>query len=183
MCGAMEGVSYIDIVVVALTVLLGLKGIINGLVREFFGLSGIVGGVFLASRYSDVMGEWIGRNLYAFENQAALNLAGFVAILALFWIAMLLVAEIVLRLVRASSLSGADRLLGFLFASGKIFVIFSIIVYALSNIEIINSNLKRYTSSSVLYPVLLMVGSEVIKLDSLTKIPEEERVIPIPQAE
>ncbi len=178
----MEGVSYIDIIVVALTVLLGLKGIINGLVREFFGLSGILGGVFLASRYSEMMGVWISKNLYAFENQAALNLAGFVAILAAFWIAMLILAELVLRLVRASSLSGTDRLLGFLFAAGKNFIIFAIIAYALSNVEIINSNLKRYTGSSIVYPILLAVGGMVIELDSLTKIPQE-RAIPAPQAE
>ena len=180
--GIMEGVSYIDIIVVALTVLLGLKGIINGLVREFFGLSGILGGVFLASRYSEMMGVWISKNLYAFENQAALNLAGFVAILAAFWIAMLILAELVLRLVRASSLSGTDRLLGFLFAAGKNFIIFAIIAYALSNVEIINSNLKRYTGSSIVYPILLAVGGMVIELDSLTKIPQE-RAIPAPQAE
>ena len=48
----MNSFSYFDLVVGLLIVLVGLKGIVNGFIREVFGLIGIVGGVFIASVYA-----------------------------------------------------------------------------------------------------------------------------------
>lgn len=181
----MDGINYIDIVVLALVVVLGLKGIVNGFIREFFGLAGIIGGVYIASRNAENIGEWVSENLYAFENEAALTLAGFVLVLAAVWVACLLLAEAAVKLVKLSALGGIDRLLGFLFASGKIFMVFSVIAYALSNVEIIRSNLARYTDSSFIYPLLVKAGGEVVKIDSvesLTKRASEAASVPeIPQ--
>lgn len=176
----MEGINYIDIVVLALVVLLGLKGIVNGFIREFFGLSGIIGGVYVASRYADSMGMWVSKNLYAFENQAAISLAGFVLILASVWIASLILAEIVVRLVKLSALGTVDRIFGFIFASGKIFMIFSIIAYALSSVEIVSSNLKRYTDTSFVYPLLVKAGGEVVKIDSVSSLTQKVQESELP---
>ncbi|MGP1449733.1 MAG: CvpA family protein [Wolinella sp.] len=166
----MEDINYIDIAVLALVTLLGLKGIINGFIREFFGLTGIVGGVYVASRYAESMGMWVSKNLYAFENEATINLAGFVLILAGVWIACLIFAEVLLRLVRLSALGVVDKIFGFIFASGKIFMIFSVIAYALSSIEIINNNIERYTSTSFAYPMLLATGRSIVKIDSVSSL-------------
>ena len=50
----MEISAWIDIAVVAFTLILGIKGIINGLIKELFGLIGLIGGLVIATRFSDV---------------------------------------------------------------------------------------------------------------------------------
>ncbi|MCD8477442.1 MAG: CvpA family protein [Sulfurospirillum sp.] len=42
----MTHISMFDIISLALVLILGIKGIINGFVKEVFGLLGIIGGVF-----------------------------------------------------------------------------------------------------------------------------------------
>ena len=50
----MDLVTWFDIIVIALVLILGVKGIINGLIKETFGLIGLIGGLVVASRFSDV---------------------------------------------------------------------------------------------------------------------------------
>lgn len=48
---------WFDAFILGFTLLLGLKGIINGLIKEIFGLLGIIGGVFIASKYATQAAE------------------------------------------------------------------------------------------------------------------------------
>lgn len=172
----MEDINYLDILVIALVAILGFKGILNGLVKEFFGLFGIVGGVYVASRYSDSLSLAI-ESLYLFENKTATLLAGFVVILVLFWIGALIVGKIVSKLVELSALSAIDKIFGFIFGAGKIFLIFSIIIYTLSNIEVVRKNIDQFTENSITYPLLLEFGGMIVKLE------ESSGIISLPMSE
>ena len=55
----MDAVSWFDLVVVALVLVLGIKGLLNGFIKEIFGIIGLIGGVIVASRYADEVGEFI----------------------------------------------------------------------------------------------------------------------------
>ena len=44
----MQDFSLFDLIIIAITLLLGLKGLFRGLVKEVFGLLGIVGAIFVA---------------------------------------------------------------------------------------------------------------------------------------
>ncbi len=167
-CRYMDNFNYIDIVVLALVGILGFKGLFNGLVKEFFGLFGIIGGVFVASRYSLELGVFISENLYYIENRSAINLVGFIAILLSFWIASIVVGRFVSKLVKLSALELIDRIFGFIFGAGKIFLIFAIITYTISNIEIVKKNISSFTENSITYPILLEAGSLIIRLDGET---------------
>ena len=46
----MDAVSWFDLVVVALVLVLGIKGLLNGFIKEIFGIIGLIGGVIVASR-------------------------------------------------------------------------------------------------------------------------------------
>ena len=59
-----------------------------------------------------------------------------------------------------------DRFLGFVFGAGKVFLLFSIIVYALSNVESINKKLEEKVQDSMVYPILKQTGQYIIKLDT-----------------
>lgn len=161
----MESFSWFDLVVGALILLLAIRGVINGFVREFFGFVGIVGGVYGASVYGSSVGEWISANIYTFKNPSAVSLVGFLVLLAMIWGIALILAEVVQRLVHLSALSGLNRILGFCFGALKVFMIFAILIATITNIQFAKNIIEKYTQESYLYPILLSTGTAVIKLD------------------
>lgn len=159
--------SYFDIVISILVLFLGLKGIINGFFKELFGLIGIIGGIFLASRVGDDVGKFINDTILKFENDAAVSFTGFLVTLALFWLFMIIVGAIFKRLSSLSGLGIFDKILGFVFSAGKFFLIASVIVYAAYNIKAMRPNLDSIMKNSFMFPVLVETGSVIMKLDPI----------------
>ncbi|MBL0687054.1 MAG: CvpA family protein [Sulfurospirillum sp.] len=162
----MENISIFDIISLSLIFILGIKGVINGLIKEVFGLIGIVGGIFLASRFAEEIGQLVNKYIYQIENGAAQYLAGFITLLILFWILSLIVGNVLESLVKMSGLGAINKLAGFVAGSAKIFLVFSILAITLSNIEFLKTRVDSYMSKSFMYPVFIEVGSYIVKMDS-----------------
>jgi len=161
----LENISIFDIIVISLIVILGLKGLFRGLTKELFGLIGIVGGVFIASRLAKNVGE-IANSIIPVDNESTILLIGFIITLILFWIIAYVLGVVLEKVFSASGLGVFDRLLGFVFGAGKIFLLFAIIAYALSNVKMINDNLQPKLKDSMVFPMLVETGSYIIKLDT-----------------
>ena len=161
----MENINIFDLVVVALITILGLKGLFRGFTKEFFALIGIIGGVFIASRLSQDTGEIV-NSMIPMQNDNTILLSGFVVSLVVFWIIAYLVGIVLSKIFKMSGLGFFDRILGFVFGAGKIFLLFSIISYAVSQVKIINDNLAPKLESSIVFPILQETGSYIIQLDT-----------------
>ncbi len=161
----MENISYLDLIVASLILLLGLKGIINGFFKEFFGMVGIVGGIFVGSNVGPKLGAWVDSLIFHFENDSAIAFTGFIIILATFWLGMTYIGHLFSKLSVRSGMGPLDKIFGFVLGAGKIFFIFAVIVYALSSVNIIKKSLDPVFEKSMLYPVLYAVGSVVIQID------------------
>jgi len=157
--------NYFDAVIASIVVILGIKGMMNGFVKEFFGLVGLVGGVYIAARMAHAAGDFIDKNFYHMENATVLQLVGFITILALVWLIAVAVGSLFSSLTQASGLGPINRLLGFIVGGGKYFLIFALIVTALSNVTLVKDNLQKYVKNSLLYPYLVETGSLLINLD------------------
>jgi len=161
----LENINIFDIVVLSLVALLGLKGLFRGFTKEFFGLVGIVGGVFVSSRIANTMGTFI-NNIIPMENENTVLLAGFIFSLVIFWIIAYVLGTILSKVFTLSGLGIFDRILGFSFGAGKIFLLFSIIAYAVTQVKSINDNLAPKMKNSIVFPILKDTGSYIIKLDT-----------------
>jgi membrane protein required for colicin V production len=161
----LENINIFDLIVVALITILGLKGLFRGFTKEFFALVGIVGGVFIASRLSKDAGEIV-NSIIPMQNENTVLLAGFVLTLIVFWIIAYIVGSALEKIFKMSGLGIFDRLLGFLFGAGKIFLLFSIISYAVSQVKMINDNLAPKLETSIVFPLLVETGSYIIRLDT-----------------
>lgn len=159
--------SYFDIVISILVLFLGLKGIINGFFKELFGLLGIIGGIFIASRVGKDVGKFINDSVLKFENDAAISFTGFLVTFALFWLFMIGVGIIFKKLSSLSGLGVFDKILGFIFSASKFFLIAAVIAYALYNIKAMKENLDSIMKNSSLFPVLVETGSAIMKLDPI----------------
>ena len=160
----MEISAWIDIAVVALTLILGVKGIINGLIKELFGLIGLIGGLVIATRFSDVAEKFINENIYKFDNSSMLQFVAFVSLWIVFWLICLLIGKFLAKMLALSGLGFLDRLGGFVVGSAKIFLTFAAVLAVASGTGV-NSLIEPYVKDSKIYPVLLSAGKWITNID------------------
>ena len=158
-------IHYFDIVVGVIVLLLGLKGILNGFFKEIFGLIGIIGGIFVASRVGHHGGTYLNDSIFNFSSEAAVSFTGFLVTLALFWLVMVIVGVAFKKLSSLSGLGPVDKILGFIVGSGKFFLIAAVISFAIYNIKAVRSSLDSALKGSVLFPVLVETGGYIMKID------------------
>jgi len=163
---SMMDFNYFDVTISAIVLILGIKGFMQGFIKEVFGLLGLVGGVYFASRLSDKAATFIDTNFLHLENASLLQLIGFLAILIVIWFSATILGSIFSKLTSESGLGFLNRLFGFIAGGGKYFLIFALIVTALSNVTLVKDNLEKYVNDSVLYPYLKEAGSYLINLDT-----------------
>lgn len=166
-----------DIVVVAITVVLGLKGLFRGFIKEVFGLVGIVGGIFVASRVSEDVGSLIAP-IFALQNQSTINLIGFIVALVAFWIVVYILGMILTKIFAMSGLGIFNRLFGFIFGSAKVFLILSVISYAVYQVDTFKTKIDKSFASSIVFPLLVDTGSYIVKLDTSKITTKVQEVIP-----
>ncbi len=160
--------NYFDIIASSIILLLGLKGILNGFFKEVFGLLGIVGGIFIASRFGPDVGEYLNSLVFNFDNKGAVGFTGFLATLAVFWLLMIMVGAIFKKLSSMSGLGVFDRILGFVFGASKFFLIAAVIAHAIYNIQSFRSTVDSAMQNSYLFPILTQTGSVIMKIDPVS---------------
>lgn len=157
--------NYFDLIIITVVLLLGLKGIINGFFKELFGLIGIIGGIFVASRFDQEVGTVVNDALFHFESNAAVTFTGFLMTLILFWVLMITLGLVLKKLLAVSGLGILDRIMGFVIGSGKFFLIASVIVYAVFNIKIVRDNFQETIDSSLILPMMIKTGNVIMQID------------------
>ncbi|RAX54463.1 hypothetical protein CCY99_03695 [Helicobacter sp. 16-1353] len=168
----MEFPDYFDIIIVAIVIILALKGLFSGFIREVCSTIGIVGGVLVASRYNIEFGAWI-NSFIKLQSTTLLNLIGFMIILALIWIAALVLAEVIVRFAKFIKLGQADRFLGVFVAGIKIFLVLSIILFTFSKMNFLSNFTAKLQDSSFCYPVMIKVGNFIVKTDFVSDVKEK----------
>ena len=179
---SMMDFNYFDVTIAAIVLILGIKGFMQGFIKEAFGLLGLVAGVYFASRLAGTAATFIDTNFLHLENESLLRLIGFLVILILIWLGATILGAIFSKLTNQSGLGFINRLLGFIAGGGKYFLIFALIVTALSNVTLVKDNLEKYVKDSVLYPYLQEAGSYLINIDTsglgLTMSDTKEKATP-----
>ena len=163
----MQDFAIFDLIILTITLILGLKGLFRGLIKEVFGIIGIIGAIFVASRISKEIGDLIAPVL-VLENEATIKLIGFITAVLFVWIIVYSAGVIVSKIFSASGLGVVDRIFGFIFGAAKIFLIFSVIAYSLYQVQSFKKVIDEKFSNSSVMPHLISVGSYIIKLDTTT---------------
>ena len=90
----METKHYVDIAVIIIVAVLGLRGLKNGLIHEIMGVLGIVIGIYCASKYCIDGAKYIELAGLSFENRHVLLMLSFILILSVVWIGFLVLGVI-----------------------------------------------------------------------------------------
>lgn len=168
---------WFDIIIIGFTLLLGLKGGVNGLIKEIFGLVGIIGGVFLASKLAEESANLIQTHLYQIANQDLAEFAGFLVVLILFWLLCLVLGSFLSKLVKFSGLGFLNFVGGFLFGGAKVFLIFAILVFCIAKINFLNEKLENFAKDSYTLNILKQSGAYIMNqplAQNLTQQVEEK---------
>ena len=161
----MQDFSVFDLIIITITLILGLKGLFRGLIKEVFGIIGIIGAIFVASRISKETGDLLAPVL-VLQNEATIKLIGFITALIAVWLVVYTAGVIVSKIFSASGLGVVDRIFGFIFGASKVFLIFSVIAYALYQVQSFRKVMDEKFNNSFVMPHLISVGSVIIKLDT-----------------
>ena len=159
--------TFLDIIVLGLILVLGFRGLLSGFVKEVFGLLGLVGGVFFASRYAMEFGTYVATHLLPGTGEGVISLVGFASLFLLIWIGMLLVGMIVSRLVTLSGFGVIDRLAGAAVGSAKIFLIFAVAAYGIGSVGFLQGFVSKTKEESLMFPLLFNTGAYLFKLDEV----------------
>ena len=157
--------NYFDIVASIIILLLGLKGVLNGFFKEIFGLIGIIGGIFIASRFGLEVGNHLNDLIFNFDNQGAISFTGFLVTLGVFWVVMVFAGFVFKKLGKLSGLGIYDKILGFVFGASKFFLIAAVIAHAVYNIQALRGTVDSVMENSILFPILEKSGAVIMKLD------------------
>lgn len=155
--------NSLDIIVTALVLLLGIKGVIRGFVSELSGFIAIVGGIFVASRFSKAVSGFLAQTFHGINSTTATILA-FILVFAIFWLTTVAAGGIIKKIVDSMGLNGFDKALGFIVSGGKIFLILSIIAFAIGSISLLKPKLQNFTKDSIAYPLMTKTGAFLINL-------------------
>ena len=156
--------NMFDAIIIGITLILAIKGYFNGLIKELGGLIGIIGGLFLASKFYHQAGIYINDNLLEIPNKSAIDLIGFISVFVGFWVVVVFIGFLISKILKASALGGLDRLLGFLFGGVKFFLLISVIVSLLWQVAFIKEKLEKFTNKSIVMPLLIKTGEKIINL-------------------
>jgi len=158
-----ENISFFDLIVAVLLLIFGIKGLFSGFIKEVFGLIGIIGGIFVASRYAQSVGNLIDNSVYHISNKSSIYFIGFLVTLIVFWLSSIFIGFLFTKLSSLSGLGLINRFLGFVISSLKIFLLFAILIFVLRSIDIFRDNIDSKLKNSYIYPYLVKTGNYIVK--------------------
>lgn len=180
----MDDISSLDLIIGSIVIILGIKGFFSGFVKEIFSFLGLVLGIYAGSTISSKIALSMGNNFLHIENKTILTLIVFLIILAAIWLSLVTVGTLLSQLVKATGLGFFNNILGFIIGGGKYFIIFAVIVTALSNVKLLKNTMTNFEKDSLLYPYLLLAGDFLIQLKpqdfNITKIDKNDSLKTIP---
>jgi membrane protein required for colicin V production len=151
-----------DLLFIGLVTLLSIRGLLRGVLKESFGLTGLVVGVYFASCLSVDAGMLIENYLYSFRNPKLLQLLGFIGIFFVFWLSNILLGKIFYALSQDEFPKLMSRILGWLLSWVKYFVLLSFLIVALSPIRVGEKSIIQHTGKSQIYPICQQITSVLL---------------------
>lgn len=170
----METKHYVDIAVIIIVAVLGLRGLKNGLIHEIMGVLGVVLGIYFASKYCIDGARYIELVGLSFENRHILLMFAFILILALVWIGFLVLGVIVARfVVILPEIAIINYFGGYVFSALKYFVILCVVVYGLTQVGFLKDPIKELTEGTRSYPIMYEVAEKIMSIEALQDLQKQ----------
>ena len=154
-----------DYILIALLLLLSIRGFTNGFKNELINLIGIAGGIYIASRLAPPLAQFLNQYLHI-ENQDLLKSAVFLGLFAISWI---ITGQIKKRFGNPTYAYYSEPLIsnieGALVNIAKNIAIISIFIALIGSNQKLHGGYINTIKSSAAYKPLQNIGNHIILLD------------------
>lgn len=166
--------NYIDIGIIAVVLILAIRGMQNGLLQEIAGLIGFVLGIFLATKYFGLGATYIKYIGLEFDNQSISWILSFIIILSVTWVICLVIGVVISRfVVIMPSLNAINYFGGYLFAALKYFLILSAILYGLTQIDFLKKPINDNFKATMTYPIMMEISQKIMNTQTFQDLKKE----------
>jgi len=160
--------NIMDMVIVGLILFLAIKGLVNGFSKELFNFLGLIGGVVVAARVHTTVGNKIAeQNILPNIPPEVQSFIGFILTLLVIWIIISFISSIVNGL-NSGEPNFFSRILGYIISVAKYAVIFSLILYGLSQADLFKDNFADKYKDSKLFKPMGDVGAKILNVKATT---------------
>ena len=170
--------NYLDIVILIILALFGLKGLRKGLIIEVVTLLALVVGIFGAMRFSDFTAEHLQEVMNI--DPKFLNTIAFVLTFVILVVVVNLIGRAASKLAKTLELGLLDGLGGFVFGVAKGVLLCSLIIVVFNNLHFMGIIKEEAKKESKLYPYIeqtvpyLYQGYGMVKDIVKEKLPEKD---------
>ena len=170
-------VSFFDVVVGFFILIFAIKGAIGGFINEISKIFGWVVGVTVSYHFSTDAGEFLNQ-YFDIGGKVVSSVAGFIALLSLFLLSIYIINAMLTNLAEKFAISGfLNRILGFIFGGGKIFIIFAFIISLLYAFPfskgLFFDKFDMDNRQKLIFPAMVKTGTYILNLDYFKKSKEE----------
>ena len=152
--------NYLDAAILLLLSLFLLKGLVRGLVKEFFSLFGLLVGTALAFRFFQPLAEIMRETLHL-----PVGVSAAIAFLALFVTTILLfslVGYLISRFAKLLFLGGLNRVAGGFFGLAQGVLLLAILLFTIAG-QRLPTRVKQVYTDSQLAPPFVELGSAAVE--------------------
>jgi len=159
--GGCQLVNWVDLILLAVLGIFGLRGFFRGLFREILSLAGLIVGFLVAARYGDVAAQYAAQH-WKFA-PIMLKGAGFVAIFFVIYFGFSLAGWLLHRSEKMLFLKTVNRAGGIVIGVGKGAAVAALAIFLLSSSSLIYQLTRESLASAYLVPPLSQLGETLIK--------------------
>jgi len=141
--------SIIDIALGLFILIMAVRGVVKGFVREVFGLTALILGIFSAYTFQRTLGMALQKHLTI--TTATGNIAAFFIIFFTVYIIILLIGITISSILKKIDLGFTDRVLGLTFGAFKAVLFIAIITMIFHNIVMFQSISQSMRKDSFIY--------------------------------
>lgn len=153
--------NWVDLILLAVFALFGLRGFFRGLFREILSVAGLIVGFLVAARYGDAAARYIAQHWQL--STLLLKGAGFVAIFFVIYFGFSLAGWLLHRWEKFLFLKTVNRAGGIVMGIGKGAALAALAVFLLGSSSLLSQPARDSIGSAYLAPPLSELGENLLK--------------------
>ncbi|SFV65903.1 Putative integral membrane protein [hydrothermal vent metagenome] len=154
--------QIIDMVIIGIILFLSIKGLVNGFSRELFNFLGLIGGIAIAARTNEMVGDLIVKqNILPEALLQYQKIIGFVAVFILIWIIFNLISSL-FSTFTSDEIGIFSRIFGYFVGVARYTFIFALIIFGFNNANFLKEKFSKYTENSQVFAPMSMIGGKLL---------------------
>jgi len=154
--------QIIDMVIVGVILFLAIKGLVNGFSKELFNFLGLIGGIAVAARTNEIVGNLIVKqNILPEALLQYQQIIGFITVFIIIWVLFNLASSL-FSTFTSDEIGIVSRFFGYLVGIARYAFIFALIIFGFNNADFLKEKFSKYTEKSQVFTPMSTIGEKLL---------------------